>query len=481
MDELGLDRPSSQRNIVAGLISRKDHLELCRHIKFASFDCLIPQSPFKKEEEKYRAMKCYGFHSLDFKVHREFKSLSLAIGEAQNFMAEGHYQIDGIVITLNDCHLHRELGSTAHHPRFKIAFKFQGESKETTIKEISWSISRNGILTPVAQIESVELSGAIISRLTLHNYGMVKQFSLKAGDRIEIIRSGAVIPKFLSKITSSNGQSSASFASLNIPTVCPSCSEKVLVDDIRLRCVNPHCPGMIKERILYFIQKIGIDDLSSRRLDEMIKVKLIATIPDLYRLEKEDFLKLDKCKDKLATKLFESIQKSKKVDLTTFLTALGISGGAYNKLEKIVRENFDTLGKVRAMTKEDLVQIDSFAEKSAEEFICSLQEKIPLIDELLSLGFGPGLEGEGGDATTKRPRPRPLMAQKICITGSLNEKRSTIERCIREAGGQVVHSVSKNTTYLLTNESRSSSSKFKKAMALKIPIIDEVQLKKLIE
>lgn len=464
MTAIGLEKPTSQRNIVAGLMGRKDNLELCRYIKFMAFD-YISDEPIKFEEDKFKHLQKHEFLIPDYEIHKTKSSLEDVIEKARNFMTEGDYQIDGLVFTYNKMAIHDELGETSHHPRYKLAFKFQGESKTTTLKEIIWSVSRNGILTPVGDVEPVELSGAMISRVTLHNYGMVAANNLKAGDVIEIIRSGEVIPKFLSVVKPSNNK-------LVIPDHCPSCESKVEIRDIRIFCKNEYCPGKNKEIILNFIQKIGIEDLSGKRLDELIKAKMVKSIPDLYRLEAEDLMKLDKVKDKLSQKLIESIQKTKEIDLITFLSALGITGGAYSKCEKVVRAGFDNIKKIKNLSLEQLMGIEGFAEKSAADFLNSLREKHELIDELVDLGF---------KFTVEETRETKITGLKICITGALSEKRPVVEDKIREGGGIVVSSVSKNTDILVTNETDPSSSKYKKALELKIKIITEAELMKLLK
>lgn len=464
MIERGLEKPSSQRNIVAGLMGRKESIDLCRYINFMGFD-VIGATDIKTEMEKIKILQQAGFNTPKVFLHKNVKTLQVVIDEAKEFIGEGNYQIDGLVFTYNNILKQNELGNTAHHPRYKMAFKFMGESKATKISSITWQVSRNGILTPVAEVEPVDLSGAMISRVTLHNYGIVKQYELKSEDEIEIIRSGEVIPKFLSVIKSSKNK-------FTIPTVCPSCESKVEIKDIRLLCVNENCPGKNKEIILNFIVKIGIEDLSSKRLDELINAKLVHSIADIYRLSVSDFMGLDKVKEKLAEKLFENIQKTKTTDLVTLLASLGITGGAYNKCEKVVFAGFDSVEKILNLTFEDLVGIDGFAEKSAEEFLKSLREKHSLIHELMELGFKIKKEEKKDSA---------ISGKKICITGALSEKRSVIEEKIRENGGVVVSTVSKNTDYLLTNETDPSSSKFKKALELKITTITESDFLKLVE
>ena len=465
MASIGLERPTSQRNIVAGLISRKENLELSRYINFKCFEYISSEKKAKSEQEKWGILSELKFDVPELTVHMSLSSIQDAIKEAEDFMAEGNYQIDGLVITIDDNSLHDELGSTAHHPRYKIAFKFQGESRTTKINNIIWSVSRNGILTPVADVEPVDLSGAKISRVTLHNYGMVKLYGLKKNDEIKIVRSGEVIPKFLEVTKKSRSK-------FFIPETCPACTSEVIIDDIRLRCSNKKCPGKIKEEILNFIQKIGIDDLSSKRLDEMIRVELVSDIVDLYRIKKEDLLALDKTKEKLATKILSNIQASRDVDLITFLSALGITGGAYNKCEKVVSAGFDSVEKLMGLTVEELSGVDGFAEKSSGDFIRSLKEKKSLVNKLIKKGFS----FEKFEA-----KETAVLGKKVCITGSLSEKRAIIEKRIRDYGGAVVGSVSKNTDYLLTNDPNSGSGKAKKARDLGITILTEKELLKLLE
>jgi len=464
MEGLGLEKPSSQRNIVAGIVSRKENIELARKLNFTAFDW-ITDKRLKTERIKFKNLSDNGFPVPEITFHENTKKINDVIKEAESFISEGEYLIDGLVFVYDDTNIHEELGNTAHHPKYKLAYKFKGESKVTTIKEIEWSVSRNGILTPVAITEPVELSGAQISRVTLHNLGMVREHELKTGDKIEIIRSGEVIPKFLKVIERGSG-------SFVIPKRgCESCVKDLEIEGIRLLCRSTFCPTKEKESILNFIQKIGIDDISSKRLDEMIKHGLVKSAADLYELRKEDLLMLDKVKEKLSEKMIQTIEKSKKSNLIVFLASLGINGGAYNKCEKVVEAGFNTLDKVLNLSEEELMEVESFAEKSSHEFVKSIKEKRPLIEKLCKLGFSfkEISQSEG-----------VLTGKKVCITGTLSQKRSEIERKIKGAGGQIVSSVSKKTDFLLTNDQESNSSKFKKAKENLVSIITEDDLEKIL-
>jgi len=465
MKLLGLETPTSQRNIVAGLLGRKENIHLAKHLSFKAFD-YISDEKFELEHQKLDHLKKLHFDIPEYQVHEKEKTINEAIEEAQEFMSKGDYLIDGLVFIYDRLTLHDQLGETSHHPRYKLAYKFAGETKNTKIVDIEWGVSRNGRLTPVAHVEPVELSGAMISRVTLHNYGVVKNFELKPGDEIEIIRSGEVIPKFLSVVNRKEGE-------LNVPTHCPSCESQLQIDDIWLNCINANCPKKIKEEILNYIHKAGIDDLSDKRLEEMINKGLVTHIPDLYRLEVEDFFKLDKVKEKLAQKIYNNIQKTKELKLSTFIAAIGVEGVSITKCEKIINAGYSTLDKIQAMTLEQMMQIEGFAEKSSTYILASLESKRDLIDELQRLGVKIIAEeihiGEG-----------ILGGQKFCMTGELSIPRSEMGNLIKKNGGIVVSSVSKNTDFLLTNEIDSTSSKFVKAKSLGIKIINEDEFNQMI-
>ncbi|MEX0798305.1 MAG: NAD-dependent DNA ligase LigA [Bacteriovoracaceae bacterium] len=466
MGSLNLEKPTSQRNIVAGLLGRKDNVELAKYLSFQAFEFLADDGRLKSEEEKFKLLRDLGFETPEFNKSSTQKEIEARIEEAREFMSQGDYLIDGLVFSFNDLELHDRLGETAHHPRYKIAFKFQGEVKSSVIKSLSWQVSRNGVLTPVANIEKVELSGAQVSRVTLHNLGMVRQFELKKGDRINLVRSGEVIPKFIDVVSSSSNK-------FSYPLNCPSCGEKTYVEDIRLVCKNPICPDKVKDEILNFIRKIGIENLSDKRLEELIRAKLVTDIPSLYDLSPEKLMSLEKVKEKLAAKIVESVQASKDVDLTAFLASLGVSGGAYNKCEKVVSNSYDTIEKVLELTPEKLVEIESFAEKSAEEFSRSIHEKKDLIQSLLDKGVK--IKKSAVKTDTK------IAGKKFCVTGSLSLKRSDLQKMIKQNGGIAVSSVSSATDFLITNDKESSSSKFKKAKQLDVPIITENQFFQMLE
>jgi DNA ligase (NAD+) len=462
MEKRGLEKPRSQRNIVAGILGRKDHQDLAKFLKFMAFEVI--SDDFKTEIEKFDFLKKNNFILPNPKKIKTKKELETYLKETQDKLVSNNFLIDGAVFCLNDIELQKEKGYTNHHPKYKMAFKFQGETKNTKIKSIDWQISQFGVYTPVANLEPVELKGVVISKVTLHNYKTVKEFNLKEGDEIKIVRSGEVIPKFLELIKSSNKKQ-------NILKKCIYCESTLVSDNVRLICPNKkNCKGIKKETLLNFIVKIGIDDLSEKRLEQMIEHELIVDIPDLYRISKEDLLSLPNTKDKMATKLYENIQKSKKVDIIKFFDALGFIGGAKNKLELIIESGFDSLKKINKLTVKELLEIKGFAETSAHHFINSLQDKSELIDELLELDFDiviPKQEVQG----------EQLKGQLICITGDTSVPRKTLEQVLKSFGANTTSSISSKTTILINNDKDSSSSKNVKAQELNVKLYTEKELK----
>lgn len=462
MEEIGLKKPSSQRNIVAGLMGRKENLELVRYIDFLAFD-YISKEKIKSEEEKFNHLKRLKLETPHFCITSNKKEIQREIEKTEEFLISGDYQIDGLVLTLNDCSRHKLLGETAHHPRYKMAFKYKGISKTTTIKDIDWQVSRTGILTPVAIVSPVELSGAIISKVTLHNYGIVKKHNLKIGDQIEMIRSGEVIPKFLKVLKSSNKKQ-------KIPNKCPSCEKKIEIEEIRLYCRNEKCPGQLFENIMNYIKSIGISDLSKKRIESLIKNNKIKSIADLYKLKKETFLELENVQEKLATKFIESIDNAREIPLIKFITSFGIEGVAESKVEKILEEGFDTIEKIKKLNIEDIKKIDGFAEKSSEKFIESFKKKWNSMESVLDSGVS--IKKETRNASVKKT---------FCITGTLTEKRSVVSNMIKNSGGKVSGTITQKTDYLVSNDKTSSSKKIKDAQKLNVKIISEKELKELLD
>jgi DNA ligase (NAD+) len=464
LEENGEEIPSSQRNIVAGILGRKDKIRYAKYLSFYAFDILSENRSYKKEIEKIKLLIKYNFEVPPYKTITEKKDLELDLEISEKRLQETkEYLIDGIVYTYNDLELHDKLGYTAHHPRYRIAYKIAGESKAAMIEEIKWNISRFGVLTPVAVIEPTELSQAIISNVSLHNFALVKKNKIKKRDIIEVIRSGEVIPKYLKTITSSDEP-------IEIPRNCPNCHTQLTNDEVRLTCPNTECSERVLQEIVYFVQTIGIEDLSEKRINELIRHGLVEKIPDLFKITKDELMELDKVKEKLATKLIKNIQQVKKIDLDLFIASLGVIGGGKNTVAKIITAGHKTLEQLQSLSIEQLMEIDGFAEKSATDFCQSLKAKKRLIEDLMKQGIK---INQIEQATGNR------FPFSVCITGKLSRPRKVIADEVIKNGGKVMSSVTSKTDYLITNEV-SASSKYKKAIELNKRIISEEELFKIL-
>jgi DNA ligase (NAD+) len=465
-----LEKPTNPRNIVAGILGRKTHMDLASYFNFFAFDVLDAggKSPFDTELEKFKWLEQAGFRLPPFEKLTTAAQVNKYLEDARIYMDDGDIGIDGVVFAYNDVSLHRELGSTSHHPRFKLSFKWAGETAQATVNDIVWATSRLGIVTPVAVIDPVYLSGANITNITLHNASHVMAYDLKPGDKIEIIRSGEVIPKFLRVVESANG-------SHNLPKKCGSCGSELELDEVRLICPNKDgCSAQIMGSVINWIRAAQIDDLSEKRISAMFDIKLIDGVGDLYKLQVDDFLKLPLTKEKMAVKLHQNIQKSKKISLLNFLTGLGIKGSGRNVWELILNEH-PTLDQVRALNVDEIVIIKGFADKLATQIVEGLKVKSDIIDSLLEVGAVPM------DHIVENREGQIFSGMSFVITGTLSSPRSAIAKDIKNNGGSVGSAVSKNTSVLITNDPDSNSSKAKKARELGIEIWTELQLEEKIK
>lgn len=460
MVALGLERPTSPRNIVAGILGRKVHGELARFFNFFAFD-VIGLNSFKTEMQKVEWLGQRGYRLPEPRLLRTAQDVERYLDHVRELMEEDEVGCDGAVFSYNALELHDELGATSHHPRYKISFKWQGSTAKSKITRIDWATSRLGVVTPVAVIEPVELSGATITNITLHNAAHVKAYNLKPGDVIELVRSGEVIPKFLSVVAAASGH-------CQLPKKCPSCTGVLVADDVRIKCTNQtSCPAQQSGMILNWIKAVGIDDLSDKRLQTMIDMGLVESIPDLYRLTTQKLLTLPATKEKMAQKLFENIQATKTMPLAMFLNGLGIEGAGQTTWEKLL-EVFPDLDAILSAKVEDVVAIDGFAEKSSEQIVTGLQQAKSLIKKLLAVGVTPRQPEIVTDG--------PLSGMILVITGALSRPRKDVEDMIKAAGGRTGSAVSKTTSVLVTNETDSTSSKMIKAKSLGVKIWSEEKL-----
>ena len=471
MLQLGLDRPVSPRNIVAGQLGRKSHSDLVRFFQFFAFSIVDYESVLglKTEMDAFKVLTDWGFNLPQPKILKSAAEIDSYLTDVKKVMEADNVPIDGAVFSYNRLAIQQDLGNTAHHPRYKMSFKWQGVTAESVIRDFSWQTSRLGIVTPVAIIEPVTLSSAQITNITLHNAAHVQAYNLKVGDRIEIVRSGEVIPKFLQVISPGKG-------SYRWPANCPSCNGALEFDDVRLKCHNiSGCPAQLSGVILNWIRCAEIDDLSEKRLVPLVEKGLVKTMADLYRLKLEDFYAIPQTKEKMATKLFANIQKSRNLPLAAFLNGLGIEGAGQTTWEKLL-EVFPTLGALFSATPGEIVEVEGFAEKTANQIVQGLLSRKELITDLLKAGVSPVVSEQQGDDGGDKP----LAGKTLVLTGAFSLPRSEVEKAIKSAGGKTASAVSKTTFVVVTDDPTSNSSKMKKARDLGVLVWSEEDLWKTI-
>lgn len=381
----------------------------------------------------------------------EFKEIETRWASVVEKIESLPYPMDGIVIKLADEKYSDSLGETAHHPRGQIAFKFSGLRKKSKLIGVEWSFGKN-CLTPVARIEPVDIGGVTICNVTLHNIANVEEKDIQIGDIVIVERAGDVIPHI---VESERGDDRRSF----IISQCPSCLSKLIRDDKELRCVNPECPETNLQRILASVRNIGIEELGEPTIRKMINTLNVKTLSDIFRLGKDDILKLDGFKAKSTSNLINSIDKARETTDYQFLASLNIKGLGLTSAQKLLSKY--TLKELRSLTQDKLIEIDQIGPTMSESIYKFFQEKSDVIDELMGTIR---VKDTKGTSSTEG-------AMTICFTGEMPEKRSFYAKLASKHGFKAVDSVTKDLSVLVSADTSSESSKIKKARALGTKIL----------
>lgn len=385
------------------------------------------------------------------------------------------YEIDGIVIKVNNIEKQEQLGFTARTPRWAIAYKFPAVEAVTTIHDIELSVGRTGIVTPTAVLEPVFIDGSTVSRATLHNEDQIKALDIRLGDRVIIKKAGDIIPKVVRVIEEERDENAEPYT---MPKDCPAChSELVRLDDeVALRCLNPNCPAQIKEGLIHFASRdaMNIDGLGERIIEQLFDAELIQSIGDLYRLKKEQLLPLERMGEKSVENLLSAIEQSKENSLEKLVFGLGIRHiGA--KAATILATNFPTMDTLKRATFDELVTIDEIGDKMAEAVVRFFDEEkvIDLLEALKELGLN--MNYKGHEQTNESASLTEFFTNKtVVLTGKLEHyTRNEAKEIIEANGGKVTGSVSGNTDLLIAGEN--AGSKFTQAEKLNVTIWDENQ------
>lgn len=390
----------------------------------------------------------------------------------QNKRDELSYEIDGMVVKLNSFSQQKELGFTAKSPRWAAAYKFPARQATTDLLAVKINVGRTGVITPTAQLKPVECSGVMISNATLHNFDEIERLGVREGDRVLIERAGDVIPKVV-KVVEQKGKKA-----YNIPVRCPACGEKIIkekAEDVAYRCINSDCPAQFERALLHFASRdaLDIEGLGQAVVVQLVKLGLLKSLADIYKLKINDLLRLELFKEKKANNLLAAIQKSKAQPLARLIFALGVRHIGQKAAWTLAQEFFD-MDKLMQVKFEELDKIPEIGNVMAGSIAdyFNLGQTKKLIQELKNSGLNMRQE-------IVRIKSNKLTGKTVVFSGQLEGlSRAEAEELVRQCGGMFSSSVSGKTDFLVAGES--TGSKFNKARELGVKIINEKEFSRFI-
>ena len=383
------------------------------------------------------------------------------------------YDIDGVVIKVNDLAGQEELGFTVKAPKWAIAYKFPAEEKEAQLLSVDWTVGRTGVVTPTANLTPVQLAGTTVSRATLHNVDYIAEKDIRKDDTVIVYKAGDIIPAVLRVVESKR----VSEEKLDIPTNCPSCDSQLLhfEDEVALRCINPRCPAQIMEGLIHFTSRdaMNITGLGPSIVEKLFAANLVKDVADIYRLKEEDFLLLEGVKEKSASKLYQAIQASKENSAEKLLFGLGIRHVG-SKASQLLLQHFHSIENLAQADPEEVASIESLGSviaQSLQTYFATEGSKI-LLDELKESGVNLDYKGQTVVADAA------LSGLTIVLTGKLERlTRSEAKNKLESLGAKVTGSVSKKTNLVVAGAD--AGSKLQKAQELGIEVRDEAWLESL--
>ena len=383
------------------------------------------------------------------------------------------YDIDGVVIKVNDLASQEELGFTVKAPKWAVAYKFPAEEKEAQLLSVDWTVGRTGVVTPTANLTPVQLAGTTVSRATLHNVDYIAEKDIRKDDTVIVYKAGDIIPAVLRVVESKR----ISEEKLDIPTNCPSCNSDLLhfEDEVALRCINPRCPAQIMEGLIHFASRdaMNITGLGPSIVEKLFAANLVKDVADIYRLKEEDFLLLEGVKEKSAAKLYQAIQASKENSAEKLLFGLGIRHVG-SKASQLLLQHFHSIENLAQADSDEVASIESLGSviaKSLQTYFATEGSEI-LLKELKEAGVNLDYKGQTVVADAA------LSGLTVVLTGKLERlKRSEAKNKLESLGAKVTGSVSKKTDLVVAGAD--AGSKLQKAQELGIEVRDEAWLESL--
>ena len=465
---------ANPRNAAAGTLRQLDTAVVAKR-NLATF--LYQEASPSTRDSQEKVLK--HLEQLGFVVNPK-RILAENIDEIWNFIREvGEerdnlpYDIDGVVIKVNDLASQEELGFTVKAPKWAVAYKFPAEEKEAKLLSVDWTVGRTGVVTPTANLTPVQLAGTTVSRATLHNVDYIAEKDIRKDDTVIVYKAGDIIPAVLRVVESKR----VSEEKLDIPTNCPSCDSDLLhfEDEVALRCINPRCPAQIMEGLIHFASRdaMNITGLGPSVVEKLFAANLVKDVADIYRLKEDDFLLLEGVKEKSAAKLYQAIQASKENSAEKLLFGLGIRHVG-SKASQLLLQHFHSIENLAQADPEEVASIESLGgviAKSLQTYFATEGSEI-LLRELKEAGVNLDYKGQTVVADAA------LSGLTVVLTGKLERlKRSEAKSKLESLGAKVTGSVSKKTDLVVAGAD--AGSKLQKAQELGIEVRDEAWLESL--
>ena len=465
---------ANPRNAAAGTLRQLDTAVVAKR-NLATF--LYQEASPSTRDSQEKVLK--HLEQLGFVVNPK-RILAESMDEIWNFIQEvGQereqlpYDIDGVVIKVNDLAGQEELGFTVKAPKWAVAYKFPAEEKEAQLLSVDWTVGRTGVVTPTANLTPVQLAGTTVSRATLHNVDYIAEKDIRKDDTVIVYKAGDIIPAVLRVVESKR----VSEEKLDIPTNCPSCDSQLLhfEDEVALRCINPRCPAQIMEGLIHFASRdaMNITGLGPSIVEKLFAANLVKDVADIYRLKEDDLLLLEGVKEKSASKLYQAIQASKENSAEKLLFGLGIRHVG-SKASQLLLQHFHSIENLAQADPEEVASIESLGSviaQSLQTYFATEGSKI-LLDELKEAGVNLDYKGQTVVADAA------LSGLTVVLTGKLERlTRSEAKSKLESLGAKVTGSVSKKTNLVVAGAD--AGSKLQKAQELGIEVRDEAWLESL--